>query len=74
MLYSQGLKKVGFVKGVGMAPEDKPRANMTGDPYFTDGLRAVLLFDRRPTQITDLKFFHWNTPYRKEYRHLDTRN
>ncbi len=74
MLYSHGLKKVGFVEGVGMAPEDKPRTNMTGDPYFTDGLRAVLLFDRRPTQITDLKFFHWDTPYRKEYRHLDTRN
>ena len=74
MLYSQGLEKVGFVKGLGVATKEKPRTNMTGDPYFHDGLRAVLLFDRRPTQITDLKFFHWDTPYRKEHRHLDTRN
>ncbi|MCP4267451.1 MAG: hypothetical protein GY777_18125 [Candidatus Brocadiaceae bacterium] len=74
MLYSQGLEKVGFVKGLGVATKEKPRTNMTGDPYFHDGLRAVLLFDRRPTQITDLKFLHWDTPYRKEYRHLDTRN
>jgi hypothetical protein len=29
-------------------PVTRPHRNLTGDPYFTDGLRAVLLFERRP--------------------------
>jgi hypothetical protein len=48
LLYSQQLAKLGYVKGVGKATRSKPRHNLTGDPYFTDGYRAVLLFDHRP--------------------------
>ena len=39
MAYSQNLAKIGLVKGVGAAPRDAPRGNLTTDPYYTDGLR-----------------------------------
>jgi len=62
MLFSQGLEMIGFVKGVGLSSHDKPNHNLTGDPYFTDGLRAVLEFDRRPSNIENVRFFDWETP------------
>ena len=40
--YAQSLVKFGYVRGVGEAPYDVPRGNLTGDPYFTDGFRIVL--------------------------------
>ena len=59
MAYSQSLLKLGLVKGVGAAPKDAPRRNLTTDPYYTDGLRSVLIFDEHPTALTDLKFLSW---------------
>jgi hypothetical protein len=41
MIYSQQLAKGGYVKGVGTVTRSKPRYNLTGDPYFTDGYRLV---------------------------------
>ena len=35
------VARLGFVPGVQAAPPTDPRRNLTGDPYFTDGLRAV---------------------------------
>ena len=34
---------VGYVAGVGACDRAAPRHNLTGDPYFTDGQRAVIL-------------------------------
>jgi len=62
MLFSQGLKMIGFVEDVGMSLEIEPRKNLTGDSYYTDGLRAVLEFDERPNNIEDVRFFNWATP------------
>jgi hypothetical protein len=59
LVYSQQLAKVGWVKGVGKATRAKPRHNLTGDPYFTAGLRAVLLFDRRPHSFKEIEIFNW---------------
>jgi hypothetical protein len=59
MAYSQTLSSFGLVKGVGMAPKTEPRENLTTDPYYTDGFRAVLVFDETPTAITDIRFFNW---------------
>jgi hypothetical protein len=33
----------GYVEGVGGCPATAPKRNLTGDPYFTDGKRAVIL-------------------------------
>lgn len=59
MVYSQSLVKLGLVKGVGAAPRDAPRRNLTTDPYYTDGFRGVLMFDVHPTAITDVQFLPW---------------
>jgi len=61
MAYSQSLVKLGLVKGVGDAAEDAPRFNLTTDPYYTDGVRAVLVFDVHPRAITDIKFLPWES-------------
>ncbi len=65
MLYSQGLMRIGFVKGVGKKPLSRPGYNLTGDPYHTDGLRAVLEFDTRPNNLEDVRFFDWVDPPRR---------
>jgi hypothetical protein len=44
------------VTGVGTAERTAPRRNLTGDPYFTDGLRAVAIFADTRTQPT---FLNW---------------
>ena len=32
----------GYVQGVGACTKDSPRHNLTGDPYYSDGYRAVI--------------------------------
>ena len=59
MYYSHLLKRVGFSKGVGEASRANPRQNLSGDSYFTDGLRAVLQFDRKPSDFGEVRFFEW---------------
>jgi hypothetical protein len=61
LVYSQGLRAIGFVGGVGAAPREAPRENLTTDPYHTSGLRTVLLFDEEPTSLTDIEFLRWET-------------
>ena len=46
MLLSGAVARFGFVAGVGVSTPEAPRTNLTGDPYFTDGLRLVR--DDRP--------------------------
>jgi hypothetical protein len=57
--YSQALAKFCFVKGVGAAPAAEPRQNLTTDPYYTIGMRAVLMFDKRPTSLTEIEPLNW---------------
>jgi hypothetical protein len=65
MAYSQALARIGFVKGVGEAGKDAPRFNLAGDPYFTDGLRAVMFFEPRPSTLDDLDIIrYWEIPIR----------
>ncbi len=61
MAYSQNLAKIGYVSGVGAAPRSAPRGNLTTDPYYTDGLRGVLVFDRQPTSLSAVEFFPWES-------------
>jgi hypothetical protein len=55
MMYSQGLSKIGYVRGVGDAPYDAPRGNLTGDPYFTDGLRVVMWMSGSPADLSEIE-------------------
>lgn len=54
--YAQSLRGFGYVSGVGVAPFDAPRANLTGDPYFTDGLRLVLFLSKNAVDISEIDF------------------
>ena len=54
LVYSQALQKLAYVDGVGAAPMDQPRGNLTGDPYFTDGYRLVLWVTSQPVDISDV--------------------
>jgi hypothetical protein len=64
MAYSQNLFKMGLVTGVGAVLEAAPRRNLTTDPYYTDGFRVVLVFDRTPRPLSQIEIFPWITPYK----------
>ena len=52
------VARLGFVCGVEAAPATAPRRNLTGDPYFTDGLRAVAVLSRTRTAPS---FLSWSS-------------
>jgi hypothetical protein len=62
LAYSQGLRAIGLVGGVGAATRDAPRENLTTDPYFTSGLRHVLIFDSEPTSLNQIEILPWRSP------------
>jgi len=47
------------VKGVGRATPSRPRENLTGDPYFTDGLRVVLFIEQGPISMNQIQAIDW---------------
>ena len=53
--FTQGLRAFGYVGGVGPAPYDEPRGNLTGDPYFTDGRRVVMWLSGEPVGIDEVE-------------------
>jgi hypothetical protein len=50
------VSQVGYVPGVGVTDRTAPRHNLTGDPYFTDGLRALAVFSESRTVPTYLNW------------------
>jgi len=62
MAYSQALAKIGFVRGVGIIAKEEPRMNLVGDPFYTDGMRAVLFFESRPNALSDIELLQWEFP------------
>jgi hypothetical protein len=56
LLESGRVALVGYVPGAGAADRTAPRHNLTGDPYFTDGLRALAVFAENRT---DPAFVNW---------------
>jgi hypothetical protein len=55
LAYAEALEKLGYVGGVGAAPYEQPRGNLTGDPYFTDGQRIVMWVSGTPTAISEIE-------------------
>jgi hypothetical protein len=62
LAYSQALARVGYVKGVGVVTKGEPRMNLVGDPFYSDGLRAVLFFEARPYTLSDIELLEWEFP------------
>jgi hypothetical protein len=40
----------------------EPRYNLVGDPYYTDGLRAVMFIEPRPHKLSDIGRLDWEWP------------
>ncbi|MEA3410610.1 MAG: LssY C-terminal domain-containing protein [Pseudomonadota bacterium] len=59
MAYSQAMARFGFTAGVGEVSRDAPRFNLVGDPWFSDGRRAVMFFEPRPYTLGDLDILDW---------------
>jgi LssY C-terminus len=62
LIYGGRVARLGFVDGVGEASLRSPRHNAWGDPYFTDGLRAVLFLSDEPVPFSDLVLLDWQLP------------
>ena len=61
MLTSGSVYQVAWLGGVGKASRDQPRRNLTGDPYFTDGLRVVLFLSSELVPPSNVCFLDWRT-------------
>lgn len=59
LLASESLEALGYVKGVGPATSEAPRENLTGDNYFTDGLRAVVSISSRRVDANEIEYIRW---------------
>lgn len=60
MLMTSNVARWGYAAGVGQASPQQPRANLTGDPYFTDGRRLVVFVARSPRAMQDAEFLQWH--------------
>ena len=56
LAYAQSVSGFAYTGGVGTAPFDAPRGNLTGDPYFTDGLRLVIFLSDEAVDISEIDF------------------
>jgi hypothetical protein len=59
LLHHHSVKRFGFVAGVGKSSSERPRTNLTDDPYFSDGLRLLVLLSEQPTPPHRARNFHW---------------
>ena len=58
MIFSQALKQAGLIPG-GIVPASRedPHTNFMGQSWWTDGNRAVFIFDEEVTSLEDLEEF-----------------
>jgi hypothetical protein len=62
LAYHQMLEKSAYVGGSNTSTIDEPGRNLTGDPYFTDGLRLVMWIASEPVSLQDIKYEDWADP------------
>jgi hypothetical protein len=62
LLASEFLYALAFAKGAVKAPQERPATNLTGDPYFSDGLRAVMLLSSQPVPEDHIELLKWEPP------------
>ena len=54
LLQAGRVAAAGYVNGVGPCTAAAPKRNLTGDPYHTDGNRAVVLLSAARTSSAEL--------------------
>ena len=58
-LGANALQALGYVKGVGSSTRESPRYNYTKDPYYTDGLRVVLILGEERQSVDSVEYLPW---------------
>jgi hypothetical protein len=53
------VKQFGFVRGSMAAPRTQPANNLTGDPYFSDGMRLVIILSPDPLPLVEVRNLRW---------------
>ncbi|MFZ0112182.1 MAG: LssY C-terminal domain-containing protein [Pseudolabrys sp.] len=59
LIMSGAVSRFGFVRGVGASSMPHPRVNLTGDPYVTDGLRAVVFLNEPRQTFDQIEVLDW---------------
>lgn len=59
LAYSQTLHAVGFVTGSQVSTLKDTHYNLTPDPYYSDGMRAVMFFGEELISINEIEFLDW---------------
>ena len=59
---SETLRALGYVKGVGYSGRGTPRHNYTNDPYYTDGLRVILILHKGRNPLENVQRLRWAQP------------
>ena len=62
LAYHQTLSKFSYVGGSNASSVDNPGRNLTGDPYYTDGLRLVMWIAEEPQDLQDIEYVIWSDP------------
>ncbi|MDX2417777.1 MAG: LssY C-terminal domain-containing protein [Xanthomonadales bacterium] len=58
--YSQGLQSFAWSNAGKSIPFDQPGTDFNGNPFFTDGFRAVLWFSGTPYSLLDTTRLNWD--------------
>ena len=66
--YSQGLAKSAWLKGTNVVPINRPRQDVMGNDYFTDGYLAVLWPSGNPVSLLGADYLFWDSPPTREHR------
>ncbi len=53
------VERFGFVAGAPAAPRTQPLKNLTGDPYFSDGMRLVVMLTPDPVAYDEVANLLW---------------
>ncbi len=53
------VDRFGFAKGSGAGTPARPRFNLTGDAYHSDGMRLVLILAPEPVRPEQVRNLHW---------------
>jgi hypothetical protein len=62
LAYHQALARFAYVGGSNASSIDDPGRNLTGDPYYTDGLRLVMWIASEPKDLQDIEYVEWSDP------------
>jgi len=60
LLYRLRISDFGFTRASAPAPRSRPRLNLSGDAYFTDGLRLVVFLSGEPVSPEKVRNLGWD--------------